>query len=128
MMKKAFILTAITALLSSNVAFAEDNKVIDLTKEDLSNILRTDSNVVINFYEDDCAECEDLNPVFEDAATNFKGEAKFAKFNCNNEETFCATYGAFGMPKVRAFKNGSPSKLYEDDEPNVDTLLQFMDR
>jgi len=60
----------------------------------------------LEFYAPWCGHCKRLAPIYEEAATDLKGQANFGKVDCTAEQALCAQYGVKGYPTVFYRRDG----------------------
>jgi len=74
-------------------------------------VLRSDIPTLVDFWHEHCPWCIRLNPVFDEAAEEYRGKIKFAKLNVlenpSNRE-IAIQYGVMGTPTLVFFCKGRP--------------------
>jgi thioredoxin 1 len=100
---------------------AEILDVTDATFE--SEILKSETPVLIDFWAEWCAPCRAIAPIVKDIATRYSGKVKVVKMNIDENPGTPGRYGVRAIPTVLAFKNGAvvgqitgarPKSAFED--------------
>ena len=82
------------------------SNVKNITDSDFeSEVLKSDSPVLIDFWAEWCGPCKVLGPVI-DEVSNEISEVKFTKLNIDENPETAPKYGIRGIPTVMIFKNG----------------------
>ena len=79
-------------------------KVTDATFE--SEVLNSETPVLVDFWAEWCAPCVALGPVIEELANDYAGKAKVAKLNIDEAQGIAVKYGIRSIPTVAIFKGG----------------------
>ena len=83
--------------------------ILILTEENYEKeVLQTPALIVIDFYADWCVPCKTMAPVFEDAAAEYQGKARFAKINVDQNKQLAIKNKVLGIPTLIFFKGGEP--------------------
>ncbi len=78
--------------------------VVPLTSANLSDFVRTERMVLVEFYSPTCAKCKQLEPELEAAATEIKGTGMHvAKVDVIKEEALAKQYGIETWPTLKLF-------------------------
>ncbi|QGU95795.1 thioredoxin [Clostridium bovifaecis] len=72
----------------------------------LDKEIKDDIHVVVDFWASFCNPCRMLEPVFEEAARELEGKAKFIKMNIFDHEEVSRRFQITTVPAVFIFKNG----------------------
>ncbi|PSS00772.1 thioredoxin-like protein [Coniella lustricola] len=103
------------ALLQNRSPIPETSgNVHKITKPaELDTLLKTTTNVVVDFYADWCPPCRAIAPVFSKLADDnaMHGQLAFAKVNVDYVNDVAARYGVSAMPTFVFFKNGEPRSV-----------------
>ena len=100
---------------------AEILDVTDATFE--SEILKSATPVIIDFWAEWCAPCRAIAPIVKDLAASYSGKVKVVKMNIDENPGTPGRYGVRAIPTVLAFKNGAvvgqitgarPKSAFED--------------
>jgi thioredoxin 1 len=71
-----------------------------------SNVLESDTPVLVDFWAEWCVPCHMVSPVVEEIAQE-KGESlKVAKLNIDDNPDATRTYGVMSIPSLILFKGG----------------------
>jgi thioredoxin 1 len=62
--------------------------------------------VLVDFWATWCAPCRAIAPAVEELATQFKGKAKVAKMDIDNNQDTPQQYGIRSIPTLLVFKGG----------------------
>ena len=73
-----------------------------------SEVIQSDTPVLVDFWADWCAPCKMIAPIVEDLADEFDGQIKFAKLDVDSNPKTAQTYGIRGIPTLLIFNGGSP--------------------
>lgn len=80
---------------------------------ELDALLRSTSNVVVDFYADWCPPCRSIAPIFSKLADKhaLKGHLAFAKVNVDHVNDVAGRYGVSAMPTFVFFEGGKPAPV-----------------
>lgn len=82
-------------------------KVKELTDFNFeSEIKNTNDPVIVDFFAPWCGHCRVQEPIIEELADEFMGEAIIAKLNVDENMEKAAQYFISGIPAILVFKNG----------------------
>ena len=84
---------------------AEILDVTDATFE--SEILKSETPVLIDFWAEWCAPCRAIAPIVKDIAASYSGKVKVVKMNIDENPSTPGRYGVRAIPTVLAFKSGA---------------------
>ena len=76
------------------------------------NVEKESSPVVVMFYSPICPHCREMNPYFEEYATEYTEKIIFARINVINNPTSTSRYGVMGTPTFKFFCGGRPIKEF----------------
>ncbi len=68
-------------------------------------ILKSDKNVVIDFWAEWCGPCKVMSPVFEELSRELR-EVRFVKLNVDENQEISSQLGVMSIPTFIVFKNG----------------------
>ena len=71
-----------------------------------SDVLKSDTPVLVDFWATWCAPCKMLAPTIDAIADEFSGQLKVGKVNVDENPGTPGTYGVRGIPTVILFKGG----------------------
>lgn len=94
----------------------EKDLLVHLSDSNFGEVVRANASVMVDFWAPWCAPCLAMEPIIEELAQEYKGRAKIARFNTDQNPVIPGEYEIKGIPTVLFFKNG---KL-------VDTLAGLM--
>lgn len=88
--------------------FAMKN-IIELTEANFeTEVLKTNSPVLVDFYTPWCGPCKMLAPLLEQFAAEFAGKVKFAKVNIDEAVALASEYEISSVPTLMVFRGGEP--------------------
>lgn len=71
-----------------------------------SEVLESDSPVLVDFWAEWCGPCKALSPVIDEIAAEMAGKIKIVKINIEEAPEAPTKYGVRGVPTLMIFKNG----------------------
>ena len=84
------------------------DNVKEYTSDDFkSEVVESDTPVLVDFWAEWCVPCKVIAPVVEELATDYKGKIKFGKVNVDDNNMVASEYGVRSIPTLLIFKNGS---------------------
>ena len=84
------------------------DNVKELTSNDFkTEVLESDSPVLVDFWAEWCGPCKVIAPVIEELALDYDGKVKFGKLNVDDHNQVASEYGVRSIPTLLVFKNGS---------------------
>ncbi|KAL3855311.1 hypothetical protein ACJMK2_014859 [Sinanodonta woodiana] len=127
--RSSYWIYSLLGLLLSTVARSE---VIQLTSQNINNILATHELVLVNFYADWCRFSQILAPVFEETAKKLKeefpapGKLAFGKVDCDNENPIATQYHITKYPTIKIFRSGNVVKKEYRGQRAPDAIGTFI--
>ena len=93
-----------------------DQDVVVLTDANFDDLVMNSEDLwIIEFYAPWCGHCKNLEPEWNRAATELKGEVKVGKLDATREHTIAGRYNVNAYPQIKLFPSGPKSdNLIED--------------
>jgi protein disulfide-isomerase A6 len=101
-----------------------DQDVIVLTDDNFDELLMNSEDLwIVDFYAPWCGHCKNLEPEWNKAATELKGEVKVAKVDATTQSGLAQRFGIQSFPQIKLFPSGPKSQnLMEDFNGNRDSV------
>lgn len=97
-----------------------------------SEVVNSDTPVLVDFWAPWCGPCRMVAPVVEQIANEFTGKLKVVKLNTDENQEIAIRYGIRSIPTLGIFKGGKvvdavigavPKKFLEDKiRPHIDLV------
>ena len=71
-----------------------------------SEVLKSDTPVLVDFYADWCGPCKMMAPVVEKVSEEYEGKIKAGKINVDENPEIAGKYGVMTIPTIMVIKNG----------------------
>ena len=71
-----------------------------------SDVLKSDTPVLVDYWAEWCGPCKMITPILEEIATEYEGRIKVAKLNIDDNPNTPPKFGIRGIPTLMLFKNG----------------------
>jgi thioredoxin 1 len=82
--------------------------VLEITDQNFeSDVLQSETPVVIDFWAEWCGPCKTIAPVIDELADEYLGKVKFGKVNVDFNQQTAMKYGIRSIPSLLIFKDGS---------------------
>ncbi|HER43235.1 MAG TPA: thioredoxin TrxA [Candidatus Eisenbacteria bacterium] len=104
------------------------DNIIHVTDDDFqTQVLESDTPVVVDFWAPWCGPCLMIAPALEELAKEYDGTVRFAKLNTDENRDTAARYGIMGIPTLKIFKNGEEADSISGAAPK-EYLKEFIDK
>ncbi len=82
--------------------------IVDLTESNFrSEVLESESPVIVDFYADWCGPCKQIAPVMEALSEKWAGMVRFAKVDIDAYPAIASGYNISSIPAVLRFEQGA---------------------
>lgn len=71
-----------------------------------SEVLNSDTPVLVDYWAEWCAPCKAIAPVLDDIASEYADKVKITKMNIDENPTTPSKFGIRSIPTLMVFKNG----------------------
>ncbi len=71
-----------------------------------SEVIRAPGIVLLEFWSPGCVHCRKLNPLMDQAASEFAGIVKIVKINIQADQHLATQFGIQGVPSLFLYKGG----------------------
>jgi len=73
-----------------------------------SDVLKSDTPVVVDFWAEWCGPCKAIGPSLEELSDEMAGKVTIAKVNMDENPELASKYGVRSIPTLLMFKGGEP--------------------
>lgn len=81
--------------------------IINTTDDNFeSDVLNSETPVLVDFWAAWCAPCKAIAPVLEDLSNEYQGKLKIVKVDVTNAAATATQYNIRSIPALLLFKNG----------------------
>ena len=92
-----------------------------------SDVLGSDTPVLVDFWAEWCGPCRMIAPVLDDLAESMDGKVQIAKLNVDENQEVAFKYQVSSIPTLILFKNGEVADRVMGALPKS-ALEQFVER
>ncbi|ASO06948.1 thioredoxin [Arenibacter algicola] len=75
-------------------------------KDSFSNIINSETPVLVDFHADWCGPCKMLAPILKQVKEEMGNALKIVKIDVDKNQSLASTYQVRGVPTMVLFKNG----------------------
>lgn len=90
-----------------------------------ARVLESNKPVLVDFGAPWCGPCKMLDPILEELAAEFDGQADFYSVNVDDNQQLAMDFGIMGVPTVILFKEGQPVKRLTGFRPKRALIKKF---
>lgn len=92
-----------------------------------TEVLQSETPVLVDFWAERCAPCRMLAPVLEEIADEMDGKIKFVKIDVDDDENMqiVMEHKIQSIPTLMIFSNGKPEKITVGFRPK-EQLVQWI--
>lgn len=88
------------------------SKCIDILDSQFeSEVLNSNTPVLLDFWAPWCGPCKMLSPILEQVAEHYDDKVKVCKINIDDNEETAMKFGVRGAPTLMVFKDGESKEL-----------------
>ncbi len=83
------------------------DKIVQLSDDTFeTEVLKSETPVLVDFWASWCAPCKAISPVVDGLADQYDGKVKIGKLNVDENPATPGQYGVRGIPTLILFKDG----------------------
>ncbi len=84
-----------------------ESKTFTVTEDTFqTDVLNSDTPVLIDFWAEWCAPCRMIAPLVEQLAEKYSGKLRVGKVDADTNQNILMQYGIMGIPTLMLFKDG----------------------
>ncbi|MBD65214.1 MAG: thioredoxin [Halobacteriovoraceae bacterium] len=92
-----------------------------------TEVLKSNTPVVVDFWAEWCGPCKALAPVLEEISDEVGSNAKVVKVNVDEAGELAQQYGIRGIPTLIFFKDGEVKSTLVGNQPKAEILKTIND-
>ena len=92
-----------------------------------SEVLQSDTPVLVDFWAEWCGPCKALGPTIDEVATDYADKAKVGKMNTEHSQTVPARYNIMSIPTILLFKKGEVVQKFVGAQTSKKELAEAID-
>lgn len=97
--------------------------VVHLSQKNFeSEVLKSITPVMVDFWAEWCAPCKMISPIVEEIAQELNGKLKVTKLNVDQAQELAARYHVMSIPTLMIFKSGKVVELIVGAMPKEQLL------
>ncbi len=91
----------------NNIGAKHMSNLVNTTDNDFNtDVLESETPVLVDFWAGWCGPCKAIAPVLEDLSREYEGKVKIVKVDVTNCEQTAVNYNIRNIPALLLFKNG----------------------
>ena len=103
--------------------------VVELTKANFNEIVKSEKPVLVDFWASWCGPCRMVSPIIDKLAEEYEGKITVGKVNVDDEGALAAEFAIVSIPTIIIFKDGREVKKLvgvksaDDYADEIDAIL-----